>query len=241
VGVANRHGRRTVRGTIEYVGCRFEADARAGVYIRGNEADGCRVRFEGCEVIRRDEKVTRLAPITIEAPQRLDLDVGNIEISDCIIRDTLSRQPLALIASPITRLRNLSGSLTVQSPDGERFYTLDAEQLDEWFPSQGLVARIPRMAFDWKRTELIDTDVSDADRGATFRLRREARLLVWGEADRPIKLVARVEPMGRHTPSTGVMNLTTAGGETTKLIPKVEDEQLVYRLTPRKTGPHRLD
>ena len=46
--------------------------------------------------------------------------------------------------------------------------------------------------------------------------------------------------MGRHTPSAGVVNLTTPGGETTKLNPKVEDKQLVYRLRPRNTGPHRL-
>ncbi|MFC1760900.1 right-handed parallel beta-helix repeat-containing protein [Planctomycetota bacterium] len=137
VAVANSHGERTVRGMIEFTDCRFEADAQAGVYIRGNEADGCRVCFERCEVIRRDEKATELAPITIEAPQRPDLDAGNIEISDCIIRDTLVRQPLALIASPTTRLRNLTGSLTVESPQGKHFYTLDSAQLEEWFPTQG--------------------------------------------------------------------------------------------------------
>jgi hypothetical protein len=240
VGVANRHSERTVRGTIEYVGCRFEADAGAGVYIRGNEADGCRVRLERCEIIRRDEEVTGLAPITIEAPRRLDLDVGNIEISDCIIRDMLIRQPLALVASPVTGLRNLTGSLTVESPTGEHFYTLEAAQLDEWFPAQGLVAQIPRMAFEWNETELAVTEVSAGDKGTTFRLRGEAALLVWGEADRSIELVARVEPVGHHTPSVGVMNLTTPDGQTTKLTPKVEDKQLVYRLTPRKTGPHRL-
>ena len=240
VGVANRHGKRTVRGTIEYVGCRFEADAIGGVYVRGNEADGCRVRFVRCEVIRRDEKPAGLAPITIEAPRRLDLDVGNIEIGDCIIRDTLVRQPLALVASPMTGLRNLTGSLTVESPKGEHLYTLDAAQLHKWFPTQGLVAGIPRMAFDWTKASLAVTDVSRTDEGTTFRLRGEAALLVWGEADRPIELVARVEPVGRHTPSTGLMNVTTANGETTKLTPRIEDKQLVYRLTPRKTGPHRL-
>ncbi|MBN2314340.1 MAG: right-handed parallel beta-helix repeat-containing protein [Sedimentisphaerales bacterium] len=240
VGVANRDGGHTVRGKIEYVGCRFEADVLAGVYIRGNEADGCRVRFADCEVIRRDEKETRLAPITIEAPKRPDLDVGNIEISNCIIQDTLVRQPIALIASPMTGLRNVTGSLTVKSPGKEHSYTLDAAQLDEWFPSQGLAARIPRFAFDWKKARLTVTDVSAANKGTTFRLRGDATWLVWGEADRPIKFAARLEPVGRHTPTTGVMSLTTPDGETTKLSPKVEGEQHVYCLTQPKTGPHRL-
>ena len=46
LSIANRNGGRSVRGLIEYVSCRFEADGVAGVSIRGNEADGCRVRFE---------------------------------------------------------------------------------------------------------------------------------------------------------------------------------------------------
>ena len=177
VGVANRDGGRTVRGKIEYVNCRFEADILAGVYINGNEADGCRVRFEECEIIRRDEKMTRLAPITIEAPRRFDLDVGNIEINNCIIRDTLVRQPLALIASPMTGLRNVTGSLKVESPSGEQSYILDETQLDEWFPSQGLVARIPRFTFDWKKTRLAVTEVSAKNQVTTFRFRGEAAWL----------------------------------------------------------------
>jgi hypothetical protein len=240
VGVANRNGDRTVHGTIEYVDCRFEQDAGAGIYIRGNEADGCEIRFERCEIVRHDEKVSRLAPITIEAPRRPDLDVGNIEINNCTIRDTLVRKPLALIASPMTRVRNLTGSLTVNSPNGENSYTLDAAQLNEWFPSQGLVARIPRFTFDWKKTSLAGTDVSAADKGTNFRLRGEAEWLVWGKADRPIELVARLEPVGQHKPSVGVMNLTTPAGVETKLNPKVEDKQFSFSFMPRVTGPHRL-
>ena len=240
VGVANRSGERTVRGSIDFVHCRFEDDAGAGVYVRGNEADGCRVRFDRCEVIRRDEEETRLAPFTIEAPRRLDLDVGNIEITDCIINDSLTRQPLALVASPMTRLRNLTGSLTVKSPDGQRFYKLDTAQLDVWFPTRGLVARIPQFAFDWRKTKPSLVGGSAAERDTSFRLRREAALLVWGEAGRPVELVARVEPVGRHTPSAGVMTVTTPGGKTTELMPKDEQQQFIYRFTPRGTGPYRL-
>ncbi len=240
VGVANRMGERTVRGRIEYVDCHFEADGPVGVYVRGNEADGCRVRFERCQIVRRDEEATDLAPIMIEAPRRLDLDVGNIEIDDCIIRDKLVRRPVALIASPMTKLRNLTGSLTVESPNGKHSYTLNVAQLDEWFPSQGLIARIPRMPFDWRKTKPTATEGATAEKGTTFRLRGEATLLVWGETAQPIELVATLEPVGRQPTSEGTMKLTTLSGETTKLSPKTRDEHLVYRFTPQKTGPHRL-
>jgi hypothetical protein len=240
VGVANRNGEPTVRGSIEYIGCRFEADQGAAVYIRGNEADGCRVRFERCEIIRRDGPDSKIAPITIVAPQRLDLDAGNVEIVDCTIRDSLDRQPVALSASPMTGLRNVSGSLTVESPNGKTAYALDDEQLARWFPAQGLVARIPRLEFDWRKARPASVDASGPKDSATFRLRREAAMLVWGRADQLIELTVKMEPVGRFTPKPGPIDITSPGGKTTKLMPKAEEAQADYTFTPQETGPHRL-
>ncbi len=240
LGMSNRNGERTIRGSIEYVDCRFDADEGAAVYIRGNEADGCKIRLERCEIIRRDEPDSKVAPITIVAPRQMDLDAGNVEIVDCVVRDSLDRQPVALSASPMTGLRNVSGSLTVESPSGKKSYTLDAGQLTKWFPTQGLVAQIPRFEFDWKKVKLVKADDVDAKEGATFRLRREATLLVWGEAGEPVELVVKMEPVGRHTPKAGVINALSVDGRTSELKPKVEEKQATYSFTPQVTGPHRL-
>ena len=122
----------------------------------------------------------------------------------------------------MARPRNLSGSLTVESPDGERSYKLDAAQLAKWFPTQGLVAQIPQFVLDWQKTKTHATNAFAAAKAESFRLRREAALLVWGEAGRPVELVAQIEPVGRHNPSAGVMTVTTPEGETTEIRPKVE-------------------
>ncbi len=240
VGVANRNGEPTIRGSIEYVDCRFEADQGAAVYIRGNEADGCRVRLERCEIIRRDKPDSKIAPITIVAPQRLDLDAGNVEILDCTVRDSLDRPPLALSASPMTALRNVSGRLTVESPKGTTTYTLDAEQLARWFPAQGLVARIPRLAFDWRTAGPAKTDAVGPKDNATFRLRHEAALLVWGQTGQPVQLSVKMEPVGPFTPKPGAIELTAPSGKTTKIAPKVDEAHTGYTFTPQETGPHRL-
>ena len=240
LGIANRSGDRSIRGSIEYVGCRFDADQGAAVYIRGNEADGCRIRLERCEIIRRDKPDSKVAPITIVAPHQLDLDAGNVEIVDCVIRDSLDRQPIALSASPMTGLRNVSGSLTVESPAGKKTYTLDAEQLAKWFPAQGLVARIPRFEFDWRKVKPVGSISASAKTGATFRLRCEAAFLIWGKAGEPIELAVRMEPVGRHEPKAGVLDAVSSSGETTKLKPQVGEKEAVYTFTPQATGPYRL-
>jgi hypothetical protein len=241
VGVANRNGRQTVRGSIEYVGCRFEADTGGGVYIRGNEADGCLVRFRGCEIIRRDTQDSPLAPITIEAPRRLDLDAGNIEIADCRIHDSIARQPITLSASPMTRLRNVRGSFVHHTPEGETELTLDAEQIGKWWPDQGLLDKIPRRAFDWRKTTPPASEFVAEASGGSFRLRGRATLLVWGQADCRVELTVKTEPVGRHDPIVGVMTLTTPNGEANQMDPNVRENQATYAFTPRTTGPHRLD
>ncbi|MBN1854935.1 MAG: right-handed parallel beta-helix repeat-containing protein [Pirellulales bacterium] len=241
VGVANRNGERTVRGSIEYVGCRFDADQGAGVYIRGNEADGCKIRFERCAIIRRDKPESKVAPITIVAPRDLDLDAGNVAIVNCMIRDSLDRQPIALIASPMAGLRNVSGSLTVESPDGKTAYTLNAEQLEKWFPTQGMIARIPRQAFDWRKSAPVTSDAFSVKNSTTFRLRREAALIVWSRVGQPVGLTVKMEPVGHHVPKAITINLTSPNGETRELKPKTDEKNVVYTFTPRETGPHRLD
>jgi hypothetical protein len=243
LSLVNRQGLRTVRGSIDFVDCRFEADKAGGVYIQGNEADGCRIRFERCEIIRRDKAATRLAPITIEAPRRLDLDVGNVEIADCVIRDSIARRPLGLVVSPMTRVRNVSGSLTHETPQGKTTFALDAEQLAVWFPQQGLVDNIPRIAFDWRKMVpvAVDSTDTDDDNGGSVRLRGKAALLVWGTAEKPLELIVKVEPVGRYTPPTGTMTLTGPDGDQTRLSPTVRDDRIFYTFSPQVTGPHRIE
>jgi hypothetical protein len=240
LGLANRNGRQTVRGSIECVNCRFDADQGAAVYIRGNEADGCKIRLQQCEIVRHDEPDSKVAPITIVAPQRVDLDAGNVEIVACTIRDSLDRRPLALLASPLTRLRNVSGSLTVESPAGKRSYTLDAGQLAEWFPMQGLVARIPRFEFDWKQAQPLTEMTALEEDGATFRLRREATLLVWGRAGESVRLAVKMERVGRYTPKAGVIDVLSPSGDMMKIEPKIEQNEATYTFTPTATGAYRL-
>ena len=239
LGIANRKGERTIRGSIKYIDCRFDSDQGAAVYINGNEADGCKIRLERCEIVRRNEADSRVAPITIVAPRQLDLDTGNVEIVDCVVRDSLDRQPVALLASPLTGLRNLSGSLKVESPSGTKDYTLDEKQLSEWFPTQGLVARIPRFEFDWRKAKPVIAEAASS-KGNTFRLRREASWILWGTAGQPIEMTARMERVGKFTPEPDVLTVLAANGDTAKLKPTVSDNQATYRFTPKATGPHRL-
>ncbi len=243
VGVANREGKRTVRGSIEYVGCRFDADEGAGVYIRGNEADGCRVRFRRCAIVRPDKEQTLLAPFTIEAPRRLDVDAGNIALDDCRIQTSAARPPVLLVASPLTRLRSISGSLTVASPDGTTTYAIDRKQLAEWFPNQGLVDRIERFPFDWRKATPAVAERSATRNGPSFRLRREAALLAWGTKGVSLELSVRFEAVGRSKPSAGTMTVTSPAGETVRLRPAAseDDATSTYTFTPRSTGPYRLD
>ena len=246
VGVANRDGKPTVRGSIEYTGCRFEADVDGGIYVRGNESEGCRVRFERCDIVRREREAKLPAPMVIERLRQPDVDAGNIEIVDCRIQDLITRQPIALIASPLSRLRNCSGNLTYESPAGTESFRLDTKQLAAWFPQQHLADRIRPFAFTWQEVRPVETDPAGADssppeENTSFRLRHDVTLLVWGRAGRDVELVASIQPVGRTAPSAGQMNVKTPNGETTRLRSQCSGNDIQFTFTPQTTGPHRME
>lgn len=101
-GFGSREGLRAVSGTMEFENCRFDSDQSGGIYIHGNEADGCRIRFDNCELIQQRNAEVHLSPISIVAPRQMDIDAGNIALDDFRIRDAVTRQPIFIAASPLT-------------------------------------------------------------------------------------------------------------------------------------------
>ena len=144
LGMANRDGKRSVTGRIEYVKCHFDADAAGGVVIRGNEVDGCRLQLRQCEIVYHDSAKTGLAPIAIEVPRIAGVNAGNIEISECRIHDSVARNPIDLRGPLMAGLPQISGSLVYASPEGEKRYVIDHQQLSDWFPERRRWPRSPR-------------------------------------------------------------------------------------------------
>jgi hypothetical protein len=241
VGFGSSEGLRAVSGTMDFEGCRFDSDQSGGIYIRGNEADGCRIRFSDCEIVRPAGQTASPAPVIIEAPRQMDIDAGNITLDDLRIRDAVSRKPVLIAASPLTRLRHISGRLRYESPTGIESITLDDKQLAEWFPDHQRAMEIPRYHFDWSNAVPISgTPPPDRDL-PPFRLRRFATMITSGKAGRPLELLAKVTELGRRKAPPGTMTLTTSDGDSLVLEPKVRDDHLTYTFTPNTTGPIRLD
>lgn len=240
VGLANREGGPTVGGSVEYEACRFDADETAGVYVRGSEAGGGRVLFRKCEIVREDRRIeTALAPITIELPRRLDVDLGVIRIEDTLVRDALARRPIGLSGSPLARIAGLEGDLRHRSPQGEAAFRLDAAQLAEWFPDQARATRIPPFAFDWRRAAPVSRSVAPCPEG--LRLRRAATLLVWGEAGEACELRVEFGGLGSREPVSGSIRSLDASGIESRLQPGTEGRVSVFRFTPKRSGPLRLE
>lgn len=249
IGIANSQGLRSVTGRIEFADCRFDADAGGGLIIRGNETDGCQQRFVRCEIIRRDQHEKHAAPIIVEAPRSLEAGTGNIELSQCTVRDAIARQPIALIASPLAGLPGISGSLTSYDPAGERCYTIDASQLAAWFPGQGRVDQIVPYEFSWPELSWPDARPAATDAPAAqlvdepphmFHLRGEADLLVWGQAGEAVELLADLGTVAAHPLAEGNMTLVAPDGTPTQLVSAAHNGHTAYRFTPPASGTYCL-
>lgn len=242
LGIANREGKHSVRGTIDFVNCQLEDDADGGVYVRGNEADGCRIRFAECTVIRSEtviETERAGAAFTLAAASQPDWDIGNVVFEGCTVNDATNRRPIALSASPLARLRNITGAIAYTSPNGTQRLEIDDRQLAEWFPEQSQAGRIPRYDFQWQQLPAVEAGATDLGaRG--YRLRRRASLLLWCRAGVPLELVARLQGVGGAIPQPGTFHVTAPDGQTTELEPRPDGDQLAIRFTPREDGVHRL-
>lgn len=240
LGMANREDRKTVRGSIDCIDCRFDGDAGGGVYVRGNEADGCRIELQRCE-ISRPVSTNRLAPITIEAPRRLEFDAGNVHLRECTIKDGVARRPLQIVASPMTALRNITGTIDYESPEGITRFTIDDSLLQSWFPDHGKVAKVLPYDFAWQRAEPLSCPRLKNSGSFLPKIRGAATMLVWGTAGQEWKLSVRMAPVGRHTALPGKVTVTTSDGRTARLSPTGDNGEFVYRFSPKQTGPSRLD
>ncbi len=245
LSMAHRDGLHGVTGTIEFVQCRFDGDTAGGVVVRGNQADGALLRWERCEIIRHDPGNTRAAPIMIESPGGSDAQTGNIEFRDCLVRDSLVRNPIVLIASPLSGLPKIVGSLRCISPMGERLYVLTPQQLAEWFPEQGVLSGIAPYDFRWQQAQLVAAEQVPAGDGqsvesADMTVRGEAEFLMWATAGAEVQCECQVGAVVAAKPIQSIMTVSDCDGETLVLDPVQQSDHLAYRFTPTITGVHQL-
>jgi hypothetical protein len=123
-----------VRGTIEFSHCQFEDAGRAGVTVTSNSVRGVKIRLADCTLADAAEKPSITSPIVFTSHKEDAEDVGGVEFAGLTIKETTNRPLMKFYNVSGRRIRNLSGSLTVERSGKRTDYPVDQALVDRLMP-----------------------------------------------------------------------------------------------------------
>ncbi len=230
-----------VKGSIEFVNCKFEGSQMAGVIISQKPANGCKVRFVKCEIVNVAANQPALSPIMIASGSGNMENIGGMEFVDCTVKDPVNRMPLAYQDfSGGLKLVGVTGTLTVER-DGQRtIHKLDQKTIDTWFPSQAL-KDIKKFDVKGVRYQPLFPDAKpDSFRPCPARQRGHAEFLLWAEAGQKATFTVRLQPVGQGAIQPTPVRVLSPSGKAIALPNATGERETSYDFTAEEAGAYRI-
>lgn len=190
---------KAVLGRIEFVDCVFQASSGPGILIGDKPAEGCRVVFERCALIDVGMGSPSTAPILFSANDDAVRPLGGVDLIDCTVRGASLCNPIRLrdLAGGIG-LRDVTGSVWLQSNGQRSRVEITEKQLAEWIPSLA-IQPIPRL--ELPRSPLLPVAEPAAWNPASLafaRLRQTARFVLYARQGDEVTIRVRHAQVARY-------------------------------------------
>lgn len=203
-----------VQGTIEFINCRFQDEGKAGIQVGSKPVGGVKLSFTGCTLTDPADRPAG-SPIRISTRAGDLQSTGGIEFNDFTILESVERPLIAYHDALGTRLRGITGTITVRRAGQPTVHQLDQDLIDRWLPFDP-VLEIP--VVDWRKMRLTGiegqppTDDSVAikpdaavqansqqgqRRAAAHRLRGQACYLLQTQTGDDVRLKLKHQSVGR--------------------------------------------
>ena len=140
-----------VKGTLEFIGCRFTGSQDAAVVIGDKPLSGARIAFSKCEIIEPAAKRPETSPIQFTSRADGAATMGGVRFDACEIRDTHDRRPMSCRdMSGGVGLAEITGALTVRRAGASVTHTLTPALVAGWMPFRAFkpVARFEMKGFE---------------------------------------------------------------------------------------------
>lgn len=229
-----------VKGRIEFVNCVFEGSEHSGIMIARKPVNGCKLRFENCQIVNCAAKQPLASPITFLSSRSDTEPVGGIEFINCTVKDPVERLPMSYMDAagdlPLTRL---TGMLTVERGAQRIAYRLDQKLLDTWMPHP-VIKAFKRFETKDMRYEPVNPAAKPESFGrCTARQRGHAEYLLWAEAGQKVTFTIILQPVGHVEPKPTPVCLVTPSGKKMPLA-KAHAGETPYTFTAEETGAYKI-
>ncbi|MBI5818867.1 MAG: right-handed parallel beta-helix repeat-containing protein [Verrucomicrobia bacterium] len=230
-----------VKGTMDFVNCKFESGQGAGIAVGDKPASGARVSFVNCQVINAATNQPATAPITLSSSSQAVEEFGNIRFANCTITDPRDRLPMSYHdMSGGAGLRDLTGTLIVKRGGKRAKHALTPKLIAEWMPHRSFKQITKFVTRDVRFEPALPAAKPDASRRCTARQRELSEWLLWAEAGQQVAFTVLIRPVGKGTPRPAPVTLIAPSGKLTKLKDAQGDGETAYSFQAAETGAHKL-
>ena len=230
-----------VKGTMDFINCKFTSAQQCGISVGDKPASGARVSFVNCHVINAATNQPATAPISLSSSSSATEDLGNIRFADCTITDPLNRLPMFYHdMSGGAGLRDVTGMLIVKHDDKTVKHALTPKLIAEWMPHRSFKQITKFATKDTRFEPALPTATPQASRRCTARQRDLSEWLLWAEAGQQAAFTVLIRPVGKGAPRPVPVTLIAPSGKLTKLKDAEGEGETAYSFQAAETGAHKI-
>ena len=230
-----------VKGTMDFINCKFEGGQDGGVGIGDKPASGARVSFVNCQIINAATNKPSATPIELTNRSTATEDLGNIRFVNCTINDPLNRLPMSYQdMSGGMGLRDITGTLIVKRGDKSTTHRLTPELIAEWMPHRSFKQIAKFVTKDVCYEPALPGAKPDASRRCAARQRGPSEWLLWAEAGQPATFTVLIRPVGKGEPKSVPVSIVAPSGKLTKLRAAQGEGETAYSFQAAETGAHKI-
>lgn len=230
-----------VKGTMEFINCRFEGSEQAAITIGDKPVTGARVSFVNCEVIHPAASRPATTPIVFTSAANGMNTIGGVVFDGCTIQDDQDRLPMSYQdMSGGVALSDITGTLTVKRGSQQTAHHLTPKLLAEWMPFRSF-KQIARFDAKGARYEpaLPDTKL-ETSQHITARQRGLSEWLLWAEAGEQVSFSVLIRPVGKGDPKPVPVSLISPSGKLTKMPDARGAQETAYEFKATERGAFKI-
>ncbi len=231
-----------VRGSMTFVGCRFEKAHRSGVSVASKPAFGLGLALERCVIAGCAAGTGTVPDIQLSNRVEDEFPVGGIRLEQVTVSQPVARPWIAwLNNTAVTEpVAELTGTVAVEHEGQRQTIDLTPEWVKATFPPRFTV-RVPRVAADLGTARVTDQE-DGAQMLSPLRLRRGGRYVFHAVAGREVVLVGQHTQVGRYGADAKPLVVRAPSGEVAKqaALPAFKG-QAEIRFTPDEGGFYTLE
>lgn len=243
IAASNKAGGAGVKGTVDFINCRFEGSRESAIVIRDKAVTGARLTFQQCEIVRPAAKLPDASPIQFSSSALGADTFGAIHFEELHIDDPVDRLPMSYQDfSGGVGLAEITGTIRVSKAAGQEVtHELTGDLISKWMPFRSFKQigefKLTDPGFEPAFASSAEPDVSTSH---TARQRGLSEWLLWAQANDKVTFQVDIKAVGKSEPKPVAVSLISPSGKLVKLADSPGRGVSAYEFEATENGAYKI-